>query len=73
MACAAWEELLGCGVLVRTGAGGEGGAVDHFESVRAEVEREEVLWVLKRRAEGGDGVGTGEIGVLASWVKGDIV
>jgi hypothetical protein len=71
MASAAWEELLACGVLVRTGAAaGEGGAFDQFESVRAEVEREEVLWVLKRRSEA---AGLAEIGVLASWVKGDIV
>lgn len=69
MCVGAWEEMVRWGVLTPQGGGGEG--MDEWEGVRAEVEAEEVLWVLKQR-EGVGGVGSIGVGVLGRWVRGEV-
>lgn len=73
------------GVLVPQGGGGGGGGGetggdgDEWVGVRMQLEPEEVLWALRMRGGGaggegaGGGAGGGEAGVLASWVRGEIV
>ncbi|ETN47202.1 uncharacterized protein HMPREF1541_01393 [Cyphellophora europaea CBS 101466] len=62
----AWEELLAWSFLVHQGRSGEGGAVDEWEGVRAELEPEEILWSLKQRD-------AGESKILATWITGEVV
>jgi hypothetical protein len=72
----AWEEMIGeWGVLTLQGSGGGTGmlvAVDEWAGVRVELDEEDVLWVLKQRGEG-QGSASGEMGVYAGWVRGDVV